>query len=64
MRNGLVTPFWQRAARSLPAPFRVRYQSHFERAERWELGLDRIIEAVSRTKSRFSRSFHTHSHSA
>ena len=64
MRNGLVTPFWQRAARSLPAPFRARYQGHFEQAERWELALDRVIEAVSRTKSWFSRSFHTPSHSA
>ena len=64
MRNGLVTPFWQKAARSLPAQFRDRYQGHFERAERWELALDRVIEAVSRTKSRFSRSFHTPSHSA
>jgi hypothetical protein len=64
MRNGLVTPFWQRAARSLPAPFRARYQSHFERAERWELALDRIIEVVSRMKLRLSRSFHTPSHSA
>ncbi len=63
MRNGLVTPFWQRAARSLPAPFRARYQSHFERAERWELGLDRVIEIVSRMKLRLSRSFHTPSHS-
>lgn len=64
MRNGLVTPFWQRAARSLPAPFRARYQSHFERAERWELALDRIIDIVSRMKLRLSRSFHTPSHSA
>ncbi len=64
MRNRLVTPFWQRAARSLPAPFRARYQGHFERAERWDLALDRIIEGVSRTKSRLSRSFHTPSHSA
>jgi hypothetical protein len=64
MRNGLVTPFWQRAARSLPAPCRARYQSHFERAERWELALDRIIEVVSRMKLRLSRSFHTPSHSA
>jgi hypothetical protein len=64
MRNGLVTPFWQRAARSLPAPFRARYQGHFERAERWELALDRIIEVVSRMKLRLSRSFHTPSHSA
>jgi hypothetical protein len=64
MRNGLVTPFWQRAARSLPAPFRARYQSHFERAERWELALDRTIEIVSRVKLRLSRSFHTPSHSA
>jgi hypothetical protein len=64
MRNGLVTPFWQRAARSLPAPFRARYQSHFERAERWELALDRVIEIVSRMKLRLSRSFHTPSHSA
>ena len=58
MRNGLVTPFWKKAAQSLPAPFRERYEGYFERAERWELALDGAVELLSRTKSRLARSFH------
>ena len=63
MRNELVTPFWKRAAQSLPAPFRARYQGHFERAERWELAFDGFVEALSRAKSRLAKSFHTPTHS-
>ena len=59
MRNGLVTPFWQKAAASLPAPFRARYAGYFECAERWELALDAIVEVLSRAKSRLPRTFHT-----
>jgi hypothetical protein len=57
MRNGLVTPFWQRAAQSLPLPFRERYAGYFERAERWELALDSALELLARTKARLARSF-------
>ena len=57
MRNVLVTPFWQKAAQSLPAPFRERYQGYFERAERWELALDEAVQLLSRTKARLARSF-------
>ncbi len=59
MRNRLVTPFWRKAAASLPAPFRARYAGYFERAERWELALDAILEILSRAKSRVARTFHT-----
>jgi len=64
MRNELVTPFWKKAAQSLPAPFRERYQGYFERAERWELAFDRFIQALSRAKSRLARSLHAPTHSA
>ncbi len=61
MRNALVTPFWQRAARSLPAHVRERYIGQLARAERWELALDGWIELVSRAKSQVGRSFHASS---
>ena len=59
MRNALTTPFWQAAYQSLPQEVRHRYLAHFERAERWELGLDAAVEAVSRAKAAFARLFHT-----
>ena len=58
MRNGLVTPFWQKAARSLPAHVRARYQSHLARAERLELLLDSWIELFAHAKARIGRSLH------
>lgn len=58
MRSGLVTPFWQKAAQSLPMPFRERYEGYFERAERWDLALDKSIKLLSRAKLRFLRSLH------
>ena len=64
MRNGLVTPFWKKAARSLPVPFRERYESYFERAESWELAFDEAVELLSRTKSRLAKSLHSRPHSA
>jgi hypothetical protein len=57
MRNALSTPFWRAAYQSLPREVRERYLAHFERAERWELGLDAAIEAVSRAKAAFARLF-------
>ncbi|HXM82953.1 MAG TPA: hypothetical protein VN929_13620 [Burkholderiales bacterium] len=55
----LKTAFWQNAARSLHPSVRRRYLADFERAERWELGLDAAIEALSRAKSALARLFNT-----
>jgi hypothetical protein len=57
--SALTTPFWQAAYQSLPQEVRHRYLAHFQRAERWELGLDASIEALSRAKAAFARLFHT-----
>lgn len=46
-RETLKTAFWQKAAQSLPAPYRARYLDLFVRAERWELALDGLTELVS-----------------
>ena len=46
----LKTAFWIKAANSLPAHIRARYMAHFERAERWELAFDAIVELFSRGK--------------
>jgi hypothetical protein len=64
MRNDLVTPFWKKAAQSLPTPFRERYEGYFERAERWELALDGAVQILSRTKSRLAKSLHGRPRSA
>jgi hypothetical protein len=55
----LKTKFWKDAAASLPAPVRARYMRDLERAERWELALDRAIELVSRARTAFGKTFHT-----
>jgi hypothetical protein len=60
----IATPFWKDAARSLPAPFRTRYQGYFERAERWELAFDGFMQLLARARSRLARPFHTGAHSA
>ena len=64
MRNGFVTPFWQKAAQSLPMPFRERYEGYFERAEHWDLAFDQSIEFLSRAKLRLARSLHWRGRSA
>lgn len=46
----LKTPFWKRAAASLPAHIRARHIGQLEAAERWELALDGAIEVWSRVK--------------
>jgi hypothetical protein len=56
--SALSTPFWQAAYQSLPQQVRHRYLVHFERAERWELGLDATIEAASRAKAALARLLH------
>jgi hypothetical protein len=50
----LKTPFWKRAAGSLPPQVRARHISALEQAERWELALDGAIEAWSRVKAAFT----------
>ena len=43
-----VTPFWNRASKSLPASVRQRYAPQLKSAERLELALDRAIEFFTR----------------
>jgi hypothetical protein len=50
----LKTPFWKRAAGSLPPQVRARHISALEQAERWELALDGAIETWSRVKATFA----------
>ena len=51
----LKTPFWKKAAASLPAQIRARHIAEMEQAERWELALDRAFEAWARMKSSFAQ---------
>jgi hypothetical protein len=53
----LKTKFWKDVAASLPARVRARHLADLERAERWELALDRAIEAWSRLKNFAARSW-------
>ena len=53
------TKFWRDVAARLPAEVRSRHGADLQRAERWELALDRAIEAWSRFKAAFTRAFHT-----
>ena len=50
----LKTPFWKKAAASLPAHIRARHIGQLEAAERWELALDGAIEVWSRVKGSFA----------
>ena len=59
MRNKLVTPFWQKASRQLPAHVRERYMAHLVRSERWELALDGWLELAARVKAFIAHPFHT-----
>lgn len=59
MRNTLHTPFWRAVYQSLPGDVRHRYLAHIERAERWELALDAVIETLSRAKNALARLFNT-----
>ena len=51
----LKTPFWKKAAASLPAHVRARHIAEMEQAERWELAIDRALEAWARMKSSFAQ---------
>ena len=55
----LKTKFWQDAAASLPPAVRARHIGEIERAERWELRLDRAIEALGRVKAALARTWQT-----
>jgi hypothetical protein len=55
----LKTAFWKSAAASLPAAVRKRYLRDLERAERWELALDRAIETLARARAALGKAFHT-----
>ena len=57
MRNEFVTPFWQRAYESLPREVRAQYLTQIKAAERWELAVGDVIEAVSRAKNAVQRLF-------
>ena len=49
----LKTKFWRNAAASLPRNVQLRYLADIEQAERFELALDRAIEALARAKANF-----------
>jgi len=59
MRRTLSTPFWWAAYQSLPGDVRHRYLAYIERAERSELVLDAVIDALSRAKSALARLFNS-----
>jgi hypothetical protein len=46
----LKTAFWQRAAQSLPKSIRGRYAARLERAERVDLLLGALTEALRRAR--------------
>ncbi len=51
------TKFWRDVAARLPAEVRERHAADLQRAERWELALDRAFEAFARVKGAFARVF-------
>ena len=58
MKSGttlLRTPFWKAAYQSLPDTVRQRYLAYIQHAERWDLALDAVIEALSRAKGALAR---------
>jgi hypothetical protein len=60
----LKTEFWKRAAGALPASVRDRHLGDIARAERFEILLDGVIDAVSQAKGAISKLFvrPTHQH--
>ena len=50
MSSELKTAFWRKAAQALPANLQARYLGYFERAERWELALEGLIEVLERAR--------------
>jgi hypothetical protein len=55
----LETAFWKDAYQSLPEPVRQRYLGYFERAERWDLAIESIVDAVARAKAALGKAFQT-----
>jgi len=53
----LKTAFWQKAARSLPAPVRARHMGDIQRAENLELALEAAIDTCLRARQAFARMF-------
>ncbi|MFN2644482.1 MAG: hypothetical protein ABR570_05790 [Burkholderiales bacterium] len=53
------TKFWRDAAARLPASVRTRHLAELQRAERVELALTALVDAILRLKSALGRSFHT-----
>ena len=58
-RASLRTAFWQAAYQSLPDSVRQRYLAYIQHAERWDLALDGVIEALSRAKGALAQLFDT-----
>ena len=60
----LRTEFWKRAARTLQPAVRERHMGELVRAERFELQLDAVIDAISQVKVAVARAFArpTHQH--
>ena len=52
------TKFWNDAAARLPVAVRNRYLADLQRAERWELAFDRLIEGWAGVKNALGRTFH------
>lgn len=59
MRREPVTPFWRNAYQSLPPQARERYLDEIAAAERLELAMAAVIQAVSRLKGALQGLFHT-----
>ncbi len=55
----LRTKFWKNAAARLPETVRARYLADIEQAERVELALAGVIEAVGRARASFAIRFQT-----
>ena len=60
----LKTEFWKRAAATLPAAVRARHIGDIARAERFEILLEGVIDAVSQVRIAIARLFArpTHQH--
>jgi hypothetical protein len=50
----LETPFWQRAAASLPAEVRERYSLQLQGAERFERRIGRVLRGLRSLKARLA----------
>jgi hypothetical protein len=60
----LKTEFWKKAAGTLPAAVRARHIGDIARAERFEILLNGVIDALSQIKGALARAFvrPTHQH--